>query len=81
MTPREALLEVDRARVSSKGVQGHHVVALRKSCACMVWAPSAAAIGSSGVRKTFMFRSWVGAAMTAVETGEGETTGWSSLGA
>ena len=80
MTPRDALLEVDRARVSSKGVQGRQVVALRKSCA----VHGAEIIRGSdrliGGKKDTAFRAGVGAAMTAVETGEGETTGWSSLG-
>ena len=80
MTPREALLEVDRARVSSKGVQGHHVVALRKSCAVHGAGTIRGSDRLIGGKKDTAFRAGVGAAMTAVETGEGETTGWSSLG-
>lgn len=80
MTPREALLEVDRARVSSKGVQGHHVVALRKSCAVHGAGTIRGSDRLIGGKKDTAFRAGVGAAMTAMETGEGETTGWSSLG-
>jgi hypothetical protein len=80
MTPREALLEVDRARVSSKGVQGHHVVALRKSCAVHGADTIRGSDRLIGGKKDTAFRAGVGAAMTAMETGEGETTGWSSLG-
>lgn len=80
MTPREALLEVDRARVSSKGVQGHHVVALRKSCAVHGAGTIRVSDRLIGGKKDTAFRAGVGAAMTAMETGEGETTGWSSLG-
>lgn len=80
MTPRKALLEVDRARVSSKGVQGHHVVALRKSCAVHGADTIRGSDRLIGGKKDTAFRAGVGAAMTAVETGEGETTGWSSLG-
>ena len=80
MTPRDALLEVDRARVSSKGVQGRHVVALRKSCAVHGAGTIRGSDRLIGGKKDTAFRAGVGAAMTAVETGEGETTGWSSLG-
>ena len=79
MTPRDALLEVDRARVSSKGVQGRHVVALRKSCAVHGAETIRGSDRLIGGKKDTAFRAGVGAALTAVETGEGET-GWSSLG-
>ena len=79
MTPRDALLEVDRARVSSKGVQGRHVVALRKSCAVHGAGTIRGSDRLIGGKKDTAFRAGVGAALTAVETGEGET-GWSSLG-
>jgi len=79
MTPRDALLEVDRARVSSKGVQAHHVVALRKSCAVHGAGTIRGSDRLIGGKKDTAFRAGVGAAMTAVETGEGGT-GFSSLG-
>jgi hypothetical protein len=39
MKPLEALLEVDRARVSAAGVQGHHVVGRRTLCILLVPPP------------------------------------------
>ena len=78
-TPREALLEVDRARVSSAGVQGHHVVALRKSCAAHGNASIRGSDRLIGGKKDTAFRAGVSAATSAVES-EGSKSSWSSLG-
>ena len=63
MTPRDALLEVDRARVSSKGVQGRHVVALRKSCAVHGAGTIRGSDRLIGGKEDTAFRAGVGAAV------------------
>eukprot|EP00740_Mantoniella_antarctica_P010750 CAMPEP_0181379906 /NCGR_PEP_ID=MMETSP1106-20121128/19247_1 /TAXON_ID=81844 /ORGANISM="Mantoniella antarctica, Strain SL-175" /LENGTH=518 /DNA_ID=CAMNT_0023498873 /DNA_START=15 /DNA_END=1571 /DNA_ORIENTATION=+ len=71
MQPLDALLEVDRARVSSAGVKGRHVVALRLSCAQWGAQGIAASDRLVGGKRGTAFRAGVDAAVAAVESGAG----------
>ena len=75
MKPFDALLEVDRARVSSVGVQGRHVVLLRQSCARWGVGPWGVGRGTTvaasdrlvGGKRDTAFRAGVTAAAAALE--------------
>lgn len=67
MTPLEALLELDRARVSSAGVQARHVVALRVACAASGAESLAASDRLVGGKRDTAYRAAVDAAVEAVE--------------
>jgi hypothetical protein len=82
-SPEDALLDLDRARVSPGGVQPRHVLALRLACAADPAAAAAVSVSDrlEGGKRDVAFRAAVLAVVAAAEAREASSDPpWASLG-
>ena len=82
-SPKDALLDLDRARVSPGGVQPRHVLALRLACAADPAAAAAVSVSDrlEGGKRDVAFRAAVVAVVAAAEAREASSDPpWASLG-
>ena len=83
MSPKDALLDLDRARVSPGGVQPRHVLAFRLACAADPAGAAAARVSDrlEGGKRDVAFRAGVVAVVAAAEAREASSDPpWASLG-